>query len=238
MKRKIYSVLISAILSAFVVTGCDIAGMQLQKDFKYDASIRDSKISMNALEFMKSRKDLFSSMIEAVTYAGLTDEYTQPGRTFLLLTNRALSDETYAPVAPSVMGSYFACNQIPNPNYSATDPSKGPRMLTPDTWSVYPVEKVKQFLLYHMAKEVVTFRNAKAFSTFYESVAYKAAGDTTMVSFNLVNDRNATFLVNSFTGSRKVDLAPRTAGIDCTNGVIHVLDDFIIPPTKSVLGIK
>jgi hypothetical protein len=89
-----------------------------------------------------------------------------------------------------------------------------------------------------MAKEVVTFRNAKAFSTFYESVAYKAAGDTTMVSFNLVNDRNATFLVNSFTGSRKVDLAPRTAGIDCTNGVIHVLDDFIIPPTKSVLGIK
>jgi hypothetical protein len=193
---------------------------------------------MNALEFMKSRKDLFSSMIEAVNYAGLTEEYTKPGRTFLLLTNRALSDETYAPVAPSVMGSYFACNQILNPNYSATDPSKGPRMLTPDTWTVYPVEKVKQFLLYHMTKEAISFRNAKPFSTFYESVAYKAAGDTTKVSFNLVNDRNATFLVNSFTGSRKVDLAPRTAGIDCTNGVIHVLDDYIIPPTKAALGIQ
>ena len=238
MKRKIYSLIAAAALSMIVLAGCEIAGLELQKDFQYDASIRDSKIDMNALDFMKSRKDLFSSMIEAVTYAGLTDEYTKQGRTFLLLTNRALSDETYAPVAPSVMGSYFACNQIPNPNYSPTDPTKGPKLLTPDTWSVYPIEQVKQFLLYHMAKEAISFRNAKAFSTFYESVAYKAAGDTTKVSFHLVNDRNATFLVNGFTGSRKVDLAPRTAGIDCTNGVIHVLDDFIIPPTKAVLGNK
>lgn len=238
MKRKIYTPFIAVLLSVLILTGCSIAGLDLQKDFKYDASIRNSKINMNALEFMKSRKDLFSSMIEAVNYAGLADEYTKPGRTFLLLTNRALSDETYAPVAPSVMGSYFACNQIPNPNYSATDPSKGPRMLTPDTWSVYPVEQVKQFLLYHMTKEAISFSNAKAFPVFYESVAYKAPGDTTMVSFNLKNDRNATFLVNSFTGSRKVDLAPRTAGIDCTNGVIHVLDDYIIPPTKAVLGIQ
>ncbi len=238
MKRKIYSVLIAAVLSAFIVTGCDIAGMQLQKDFKYDASIRDSKINMNALEFMKSRKDLFSSMIEAVTYAGMADEYTKPDRTFLLLTNRALSDETYFPTPPAVMGSYFGCNQIPNPNYSATDPTKGPKTLTPDSWNVYPVEIVKQFLMYHIVSEPVSFRNAKAYAVFYKSIAYQGASDTTMVSFNLVNDRNATFRVNSFTGSRKVDLAPRTAGIDCSNGVIHVLDDFIIPPTKSILGIK
>lgn len=237
MKRKIYPVLIAALL-LFVLAGCEIAGLELQKDFKYNASIRDSKINMNALEFMKSRKDLFSSMIEAVNYAGMADEYTQPNRTFLLLTNRALSDETYYPVAPSVMGSYFGCNQIVNPNYNPADPSKGPRTLTPDSWNVYPVEQVRQFLKYHIVNEQVSFRNAKAYAVFYQSLAYKSAGDTTMVSFNLVNDRNATFLVNSFTGSRKVDLAPRTAGIDCTNGVIHVLDDFIIPPTKSVLGIK
>lgn len=236
MKRNIYLLFAAATLSAIVLAGCEIAGLELQKDFQYDASIRDSKIDMNALDFMKSRKDLFSSMIEAVTYTGLAEEYTKPGRTFLLLTNRALSDETYVPVAPSVMGSYFACNQILNPNYNPADPSKGPRMLTPDTWSVYPVEQVKQFLLYHMTKEAISFRNANAFSTFYESVAYKAPGDTTKVSFYLVNDRNATFRVNGFLGSRKVDLAPRTAGIDCTNGVIHVLDDYIIPPTKLILG--
>lgn len=238
MKRKIYSLLISVTIFLTVFSGCKLAGLELQKDTPYDASVRDSKINMNALEFMKSRTDLFSSMIEAVTYAGLADEYAKPGRTFLLLTNRALSDETYFPTAPAVMGSYFGCNKVLNPAYSSSDPTKGPQYLTPDSWSVYPVETVKQFLLYHIVNESVSFRNAKAFATFYESVAYKAVGDTTMVSIHLVNDRNATMRINGFTGSRKVDLAPRTSGIDCTNGVIHVLDDFIIPPTRQALGIK
>jgi hypothetical protein len=238
MKRKIYLLLVSAIISSLIISGCKLAGLDLQKDAPFDASIRDSKINMNALEFMKSRTDLFSSMIEAVTYAGLAEEYTKPDRTFLFLTNRALSDETYFPTPPAVMGSYFGCNKVLNPAYSPTDPTKGPQYLTPDSWNVYPVETVKQFLLYHIVKENVSFRNAKAFPAFYESVAYKAAGDTTKVNIYLVNDRNATMRINGFTGSRKVDLAPRTSGIDCTNGVIHVLDDFIIPPTRLILGIK
>lgn len=238
MKRKIYFLLISVVISSFIFSGCTLAGLDLQKDAPYDASIRDSKINMNALEFMNSRTDLFSSMIEAITYAGLTDEYTKPNRTFLLLTNRALSDETYFPTPPAVMGSYFGCNKVLNPAYSPTDPTKGPQYLTPDSWNVYPVEIVKQFLLYHIIKESVSYRNAKAFPTFYESVAYNAVGDTTMVSIHLTNDRNAYLRVNGFTGSRKVDLSPRTSGIDCTNGVIHVLDDFIIPPTKLILGLK
>jgi len=238
MKRKIYFLLISVIISLFIFSACKLAGLDLQKDTPFDASIRNSKISMNALEFMNSRKDLFSSMIEAVAYAGLTDEYIQPDRTFLLLTNRALADETYSPSGSNVMGSYFACNKVLNPLYDAADPTKGPQYLTPDSWDVYPVETVKQFLLYHIIKQPVSYRNAKAFATFYESVAYKAVGDTTMVSIHLTNDRYAYLYVNGFTGSRKVDLRPRTSGIDCKNGVIHVLDDFIIPPTRLILGIN
>jgi len=238
MKRKIFFQIIFVSITVVIFAGCKLAGLDLQKDFEFDATLRDSKISMNALEFMKSRPDLFSSMIEAVNYAGLAEEYTQPNRTFLLLTNRALSDETYAPSGTNVMGSYFACNKLPNPNYDPADASKGPQLLTPDSWDVYPVEQVKEFFLYHIIKEEVTYRNAKAFSTFYESVAYKNAGDTTKVNIYLVNDRNATLLVNGFIGSRKVDLKPRTGGIDCANGVIHVLDDFIIPPTKIILGIN
>jgi hypothetical protein len=238
MKKIKYLIFASVLFLVVFVTGCQIAGLDLQKDFKFETGLRDNSINMTALDFMKSRKDLFSSMIEAVNYAGLADEYTKPDRTFLLLTNRALSDETYFPVAPSVMGSYFACNQVPNVNYSATDPTKGPKTLTPDSWNVYPIDKVKAFLQYHIVTETVSYYNAKTFATFYPSLAYKATGDTTMVSFHLVNDRNATFLVNGFTGSRKVDLSPRTGGIVCTNGVIHVLDDFIIPPTKAILGVK
>lgn len=238
MKKIRYNIFAPALLLIVFLAGCQIAGLELQKDFNFKSGLRDNSINMNALDFMKSRKDLFSSMIEAVTYAGLAEEYTKPDRTFLLLTNRALSDETYFPTAPSVMGSYFACNQVPNANYSATDPSKGPKMLTPDSWNVYPVDRVKAFLQYHIITETVSYYNAKTYATFYPSLAYKGASDTTKVSFHLVNDRNATFLVNGFTGSRKVDLSPRTGGIICTNGVIHVLDDFIIPPTKVILGIK
>lgn len=238
MKRKIFFHIIFVSISLFIFSGCQLAGLELQKDFDFDASLRDSKMNMNAMEFMESRADLFSSMIEAVKYAGLTEEYKKTGRTFLFLTNRALADETYAPSGTNVMGSYFACNKVPNPVYDPADITKGPQFLTPDSWDVYPVEQVKDFLLYHIVKEVVTYRNAKAFPTFYESVAYNGAGDTTMVNIYLVNDRNAALRINGFTGSRKTDLAPRTGGIDCTNGVVHVLDDFIIPPTKSILGIN
>lgn len=238
MKSTILSVIAVFSISLALLTGCEIAGLELQKDFKFDASIRDSRINMNALEFMKSRTDLFSSMIEAVNYTGMSEEYTKPGRTFLLLTNRALSDETYVPSGTNVMGSYFASNKVPNPAYNPADPSKGPQFLTPDTWEVYPVEKVREFLRYHTLSEEVTYRNAKAFPTFYESLAYKGAGDTMLVSIHLTNDRNAYLIVNGFAGSRKLDLRPRTSGIDCANGVIHVLDDFIIPPTRVILGIK
>lgn len=238
MKQIKYSIIISVVLGLFALPGCEIAGLDFQKDFEFDASVRDSKINMNAMEFMESRADLFSSMIEAVKYAGLTEEYTKPGRTFLFLTNRALSDETYAPAGSSVMGSYFACNKIPNPKYDPKDATKGPQFLTPDSWDVYPVQQVKDFLLYHIVKEEVTYRNAKAFPVFYQSLAWQNQGDTTMVNIYLINDRNAQLRVNGFIGSRKTDLAPRTGGIDCTNGVIHVLDDFIIPPTKSALGLK
>ncbi len=236
--KKIFFPLITVIIFAFVFTGCKLAGLDYQKDTPFDATIRDSKINMNALEFMKSRTDLFSSMIEGVTYAGLLDEYTAPDRTFLLLTNRALSDETYAPSGTNVMGSYFACNKLLNPLYNPAIPANGPQYFTPDNWAVYPVAQVKRFFLYHIVKEPVTYRNAKAFVTFYESVAYAGVGDTAKVSFHLTNDRNAYLYVNGFVGSRNPAQAPRTSGIDCTNGVIHVMDDFVIPPTRIILGTK
>lgn len=236
MKKPIYK-LISILFATLVLfTGCELAGLKFQEDEPFDASIRSSKINMNALEFMKSRPDLFSSMIEAVNYAGISEEYTKPGRTFLLLTNRALADETYFPTGSSVMGSYFAINKVPNPYYNPADPSKGPQLLTPDSWNVYPQEKVIRFLEYHIVKEEVSYRNAKTYPVFYESLAYTGEGDTAKVSFHLINDRYATFRVNGFTGSRKSDLSPRTSGLDCTNGVIHVLDDYLIPPTKVILG--
>lgn len=238
MKRTLYPILISAIFSLFLISGCELAGLQLQKDYEFDASLTDPKINMNALEFMKSRPDLFSSMIEAVNYAGLSEEYTKPDRTFLILTNRALSDETYAPSGTNILGSYFACNKKPNPAYNPADPSKGPQYLTPDTWDVYPVETVKSFLLYHIVKEVVSYEQAKTFVTYYESQAYQNIGDTTMVSIHVFNDRYARMIINGFTGTRKVNLYPRTSGIYCSNGVIHVLDDYITPPTKLVLGVK
>lgn len=238
MKFKIMSLIIAAIISVAFFSGCKLAGLELQKDTPFDASIHDSGINMNALEFMKSRKDLFSSMFEGVTYAGLLDEYTKPDRTFLLLTNRALSDETYFPSGTNIMGSYFACNKILNPLYNPAIPANGPQYFTPDNWNVYPVEQVKRFFLYHIVKESVSYRNAKAYVNFYESVAYQGAGDTAKVSIHLNNDRYAALIINGFAGTRKAALAPRTGGIDCTNGVIHVLDDFIIPPTRLIPGVK
>lgn len=233
-----HKLLIPLFAALVILAGCEIAGLEFQKNFDFDDSVRSSKINLNAYEFMKSRPDLFSSMLEAVEYTGMAEEYAKPGRTFLFLTNRALADDTYTPSGSSVMGSYFACYKIPNPNYDPADPAKGPQLLTPDSWDVYPVDRVKEFLKYHIVNEEVTYRNAKAFPNFYESLAYKGNNDTMMVNIYLVNDRYATLRINNFPGSRKTDLAPRTGGLDCTNGVVHVLDDFLLPPTKAALGLQ
>ena len=236
MKKMIYRISLFVVAAVFTLSGCQIAGLDFQKDYKYDSSWYENYTDLTAWEFMNSRPDLFTSMIEAVKYAGLIDEYSKPDRTYFLLSDRALQDETYVPAGVSIMGSYFGCHKILNPNYNSAIPNNGPQYIVPGNWEVFPVGQVKAFLLYHIVEGKRSYTSVSSVPEFYKSAAYAKPGDTTLVNVYWEKSRLVPLKINSFVGHRSTNLRPRTSDLNCKSGVIHVMDDYLEPPTKIILN--
>lgn len=70
--------------------GCD--DLPLQKNFDYDGEAIDLYVYMTAMEWLESKGEQFSEMIEAIEYAEMTSYYTQTDvkYTFLVIQNTAL----------------------------------------------------------------------------------------------------------------------------------------------------
>ena len=116
-----------------------------------------------------------------------------------------------------------------------SDPSQGPEYIVPSSWDVYPQKQIRTLLEYHILKQYVSIYESMDYKIFFETLAYKYQGDTTFVCTEWVRDRNARFKFNNFTGHRILDLMPRVSNLKCKNGVIHIFDDYLEPPTTEVL---
>ncbi len=222
--KHIGRILAVAALSLPLLWGCELFGLDYQQDAKYDDSASSGYVDMTAWEFIQSRPDAFLGLSQAIQRASMQEEYNKPDRTFILLTDNALTLDTYA-------SSYFSTHRVPNPDY----PGSGPETIIPVGWEPYPVEQVRNLLEYHILKQPVSIYESMDYKIFFETLAYKYQGDTTFMCTEWVRDRNAKFKFNSFTGHRILDLAPRVSNIRCRNGVIHVFDDYLEPPTTEVL---
>jgi hypothetical protein len=224
MKKAYLKILILIIILPLVIfTSCQIGGLDLQKPYKFEAGLTDGKLSMNALDFIKSRPDIFSSLLEAINYTGTQDLYTQPNNTYLLLTNNALSEPTNG-------NAYFVQHKVVNPDFvhGGTD-----SLVIAGSWERYPKEMVEQFLRYHIVKGSYSYVNLNATPTWFDTYA---ASDTTKVNMYLVLDRNPYLYFNNWTGTRITNLKPRSSNILGTNGYIQVMDQYIVPPTKQILS--
>ena len=228
MKIKYLRYVISLlILPLAVLTSCEIGGLKLQEPYEFESGLKDGKISMNALEFIKSRPDIFSSLLEAITYTGTQDLFTQPDNTYLLLTNNAISE-------PSNGNAYFVYNKILNPAYvPGVSPKTDSIMVAAPSWERYPKPVVESFLRYHIVKGAYSYVNLNATPTWFDSYA---TSDTSKVNMYLVLDRNPYLYLNNWTGTRITNLKPRTSNISCANGFIQVMDNYLIPPTKAILS--
>lgn len=231
--------IIYAIIVVIGFTACNIAGLDYQESYKYDASVKEGQVNMTAYDFIESRPDIFSSMLEGINYAGLQEEYKKDNRTFILLTNKALSDETYKPGTGSVFGSYFANNLIVNPNYNPADIAQfGPQLFIPDSWDVYPVAQVKEFFQYHIILDnVVSFTTGKRTPYLYKTAALSEINDSAYISIHVFYDRLSAIHINNMVGLPKLyNQVPRTSNIGCTNGIMHVLDNYLREPTREVVN--
>ncbi len=234
-------------LLSLIITGCNLFGLELQENYKYDSSTFDPKVDKTVLEYMKSDPALFSSMLEAIKWAEMEEEYNKPNRTYILLTNRALMDEEYLPTNPKIpLGSYFACNKISNPVYNPLDVNTGPATIVPDNWKAYPKEKVKAFLKYHIMLGLNTWKSAPSTQEWFRTAAYvEGLGDSCLICFSVRYDRttpmgfnnySATINTSTFSnGPRRGTTNPKYSAIECTNGIVHVLDDYLLPPYMDII---
>lgn len=91
MIKNLFYKLFAACFSLLVFTGCDL---ELQRNYDYESSVIDPHIKMTAWEFLHTRTDIFSTLIEALEYTGLDHYYKQTDNlyTFLALDNTALKN--------------------------------------------------------------------------------------------------------------------------------------------------
>jgi uncharacterized surface protein with fasciclin (FAS1) repeats len=206
-----------------VLTSCNLFGYDLQQDYEYNSTIANPQTNKTVLDFMNSRKDIFSSMLQAIEYTKLDTLYTKSNNTYLLLTNYALATLTNA-------NSYFYKNKVKNPaNLS--------QLISGSKWSDYDTLKVREFLKYHVVKGTYNYKQLNEARVWAQTYA---SGDTCKMSFVLTNDRYASlYIQNNLTNTAYESIKPRTSGLECLNsGAVHVMDKYINPPTKIQLGIK
>ena len=133
------------VLTVLTTTIASCKKLALQKDYDYSSSVYSSQVNQSLWDFMNTRSDLFSSLMNALNYVdpnatGIKKTYMAPqsGTTFLLLTNSALTDITNT-------NSYW----YKNLRYS-TDSAKW--VLRGSDWSQYNKDTITEVLKYHVIK--------------------------------------------------------------------------------------
>ncbi|MBR5351929.1 MAG: hypothetical protein IK124_11955 [Prevotella sp.] len=233
--KKIINILFGVVL-LFGMTSCELFGLDYQEDADFVAKKTDNNVNMTALQFINSRPDIFSSLIDAIEYTGLQSLYEETGNTFILLTNNALSQWD------SQKNCYWNREQV-----IGSDGKK----VHGSTWSQYDKNKVAELLKYHIIKGEYSFHNLDANTVWAETYGEgkfsytkdgeTLPGDTAVMSIMIGYDRNLPIQFNNYEWNYRGVLSAstaccRTTNIHLINGYAHVTDYYLERPTRKFLG--
>ncbi|SFB82160.1 Fasciclin domain-containing protein [Parapedobacter composti] len=220
---------LAALAVLLSVCSCTLLGLELQQDHKHEVNILSPEIHMDAWQFINTPLEdtlrSFDRFVDAVVYAGLEDEYTKPGRTFLVFNNYAILRYNSSGTVNS--GCYFGRNTVPvldedgNP---VLDEDGEPMMRPGRRWEDYPVEQVRELLLYHILEGEYSYHNLGPDNTVVQSLSPN--NEANLVYLQIQNTQTSKLAVNAFQGSIQTTLA-RTANLKATNGYIHVFDAYL-----------
>lgn len=236
MKRS-HQLILFALAASLFFTGCN----KLQDGYDYNPSLYETNLKMSVLDFMQSRKDIFSGMLAAIEYVDqdpnfkdVKEMYSSTGNTFLLFHNTALTNLEDAT-------SYWAVNTVQGPN--PDNPSQTISMKGAD-WSQYPRDSIAKLLRYHVLKGTHTYSTLNSKPKWVETFAMSSTNDSAKVYLYLENVREANLRINNYVGLPATyktvsmgwgNYAPRTPDLHATNGVIHVMNKWFILPTRSAI---
>lgn len=217
--QKLFLTLALVIAIALITTGCQkFVGLKKQTDWNFTPVTLDPHINMTAWDYLKQRAlgtnpndTIFKRMYQGIIYAGIdTNEYTKPNRTFVFLHN----DAVYR----------LSSNKITTDCYWGFYKTKAGK--TGLSWSDYPQDSVKNWLLYLIAEGNHTFETLKPTITEATTLLPKNANPAnpeSIITFSINNAADYKLLINDYVGSSH-PVTVRTAGILATNGPIHVID--------------
>jgi len=208
-------------------TGCKkVFGLKLQEEVDHPTTTIDPHINKSAWQFIKDlalgtgvNDTIFKQMYKAIIYSGIdTNEYTKPGRTFLVMHNDAVLRKASG---LTTTDCYFGKYKV-GAGVAATK------------WEDYPQLQVKNHLLSLIVQGEHTFENITP-DPEYDHSLMPANTDPlnpeSIITFRVINDRDSRLRINDFPGSAyptpnlaAPGLQARTAGLLSTNGPVHVID--------------
>lgn len=93
--KKINKTILKLVFLSLVMIGfmsCNLAGLDLQQDYKYKYAPIELKMSMTAYQFIESRKNIDMSLLyEAINRAGVRDSFETQNRTYIAMNDIAFS---------------------------------------------------------------------------------------------------------------------------------------------------
>lgn len=224
--KNIRQYILPALLSCLVFTACE--KLPLQPGYDYDKSHYDDKVNMSVMDFMKSRPDLFSGMLEAIDYVDsdpaykdIKPLYSATGYTYLLLHNNALVNLEDA-------NSYFSKNRFPNPEPGA-EPLKG------TSWTQYPKKDVADLLKFHILKGRHDYSNLTSKPFWADTYLLGETNDSARIYIYMQATREGYIFFNNFLvfpDAAYKEVRPRTPNLLANNGPIHVMNRYLLLPTK------
>lgn len=220
-------------LLSLILPGCKkLFGLKLQENQDHITSTIDPHLNKTAWQYLKDRAlgpstvpndTIFKRMYQGIIYSGIdTMEYLKSNRTYIFLHNDAILRKSGNTTQADC---YFGKYKVGSPAVPATK------------WEDYPQIQVKNYLLSLIADGEYTFEtltpDVTSVQTF-EPLGYDPLNPGSLVTFNVINDRDSRLRLNGFPNSALFTtdaagvitwgLQARTAGLLSTNGPIHVVD--------------
>lgn len=224
--KKLFLYCSYMLLAAITFTSCEVFGLKLQEPYDYDSEAGkcDNNVYMSTWDFMKSRPDIFSEMLNAVRYSGVDSNlYLKPNYTFLLLTNQALTSET------ATNRSFF----YEHP-YQFIDPlTNDTTMITPTSWEEIHPDTVKNMLMYHMIKYPLSYNELTVMTKGVNYFFPTEHPEGIPMAFEMQKEGALSLYINNFPSHYKLKMKPRTANLYSKDkSYIHVMDSYSQYPSE------
>lgn len=223
-------------LMLYCISACNkIAGLPLQNNPSYTATLKNTHINETVWQFIKDRgiagDSIFFQMYSAIIYSGIdTNEYTKPNRTYLLYNNNAVNGTT----TNSITGAVGVSSSAYFGKYKVKDPVTG-KTVSASNWTQYPKVQIKNHLLSLIVEGIYSFEtlgNDFTYTTTLMPLNYDTLNTQSQISFHIATTRAGSLTINGFTNSMVPSVtAPGflafTSGINTTNGVAHVMNSAV-----------